>query len=196
MKNFQVKLATFILTLILASCSKDDAPKPFPLPVNEEEVITTVTAVYIPVGGGTNVTLRSRDLDGDGPNAPVVTVSTPFALNKTYNGQVTILNETTNPADDITVEVQEEGVDHQLFYQKTGTLPAFGYATDSSNFDSNGKPIGLKTTFVTTTAATGSLSITLRHLPNKSAAGVSGGDITNAGGATDFQVLFTGVSVQ
>ena len=196
MKNFQVKLATFILTLILASCSKDDAPKPFPLPVNEEEVITTVTAVYIPVGGGTNVTLRSRDLDGDGPNTPEINVSGSFALNKTYNGQVTILNETTNPAKNVTLEVQEEGVDHQLFYQKTGTLPAFGYATDTSNFDSNGKPIGLKSTFVTTTAATGSLSITLKHLPNKSAAGVSGGDITNAGGATDFQVLFTGVSVQ
>jgi hypothetical protein len=30
----------------------------------------------------------------------------------------------------------------------------------------------------------------LRHLPNKSAAGVAAGDITNAGGATDAQVTY------
>lgn len=194
MKNVQVKITAILVTLFFASCNNDDAP--VPVPVNEEEVITTVRAVYTPVGGGTAITLQYRDLDGDGPNAPAVTVSGNFNLNTTYNGQVTILNETTNPADDITVEVQEEGVDHQLFYQKTGTLPNFAYATGASDLDTNGRPIGLQTTFTTTTAATGSLKITLRHLPNKSGVGVPAGDITNAGGATDFEVTFDGINVQ
>lgn len=196
MKNLKVKLVVLLVTITFASCNKDDAAAPFPLPINEEEVITTVTAVYTPQGGGTAVTLRSRDLDGNGPNAPIVTVSSAFDLNKTYDGLVTILNETKNPAGDITTEVKQEAVDHQLFYQKTGTLPNVTYSSNVSNFDVNGKPLGLQSVFSTTTAATGSLTITLRHLLNKSGTGVSGGDITNAGGATDFVITFPGISVQ
>ena len=196
MKNLKVKLVALLVTITFASCNNDDAAAPFPLPINEEEVITTVTAVYTPQGGGTAITLRYRDLDGDGPNARVVTVSGAFALNKTYDGLVTILNETKNPAGDITTEVKEEAADHQLFYQKTGTLPNVTYSSNVNNFDANGKPLGLQSVFTTTTAATGILKITLRHLPNKSAAGVSAGDITNAGGATDFEVIFNGISVQ
>ena len=40
------------------------------------------------------------------------------------------------------------------------------------------------------TPATGNLTITLRHLPNKSGVNVPGGDITNAGGGTDAEVVF------
>ncbi|HBK71516.1 MAG TPA: type 1 periplasmic binding fold superfamily protein, partial [Flavobacteriaceae bacterium] len=35
----------------------------------------------------------------------------------------------------------------------------------------------------------------LRHEPNKSASGVSDGDITNAGGETDIEVIFN-ITVQ
>ena len=51
-------------------------------------------------------------------------------------------------------------------------------------FDSN------KFTLTTKNAATGDLVVTLRHLPNKSAPGVADGEITNAGGATDFAVTY------
>lgn len=137
-------------TLTFSSCSNDDDE---PAPVNEEELITTVTAIYTPVGGGTAVTLQYKDLDGEGANAPVITVSSAFAKNKTYNGTVTFKNESANPAEDITPEIVEEGVDHQLFYQKTGTLNAFTYGTASSNFDKNGKPVGLQSVFTTTEVA-------------------------------------------
>ena len=195
MKNLKINALVFLAILSISSCSKDDDPIVTP-PVNEEEVITTVTAVFTPQGGGTAITLRSRDLDGDGPAAPAVTVSGAFAQSKTYDGLVTVLNEAVSPADDITLEIIEEAADHQLFYQKTGNLPNFVYATSSDNLDANGKPIGIKTVFTTTTAAAGSLTITLRHLPNKSAAGVAGGDITNAGGTSDFEVTYPGIVVQ
>jgi hypothetical protein len=45
-------------------------------------------------------------------------------------------------------------------------------------------------TLTTGNVGTGNLTVTLRHLPNKSALGVSTGDITNAGGATDAYVSF------
>lgn len=165
--------------LLAVSCSNDDNG-----PVNEEEVITTVTTTL--TGGGQVITLTSRDLDGDGPNAPTITVSGNLTANTTYAGEVSFLNETVSPADNITVEVEEEGVDHQVFYQLPSALGTIAY----TDVDLNGKPIGLAFTLTTGNAGTGNLTVTLRHLPNKSATGVAAGDITNAGGATDALVTY------
>ncbi|MBD3724793.1 MAG: type 1 periplasmic binding fold superfamily protein [Flavobacteriaceae bacterium] len=171
-----LKLASFaLLVFTLFSCSDDDSA-----PVNEEEVITTVT---ITLDNGSNVvTLKSQDLDGDGPNAPVITVSGNLDANSTYLGSVEFLNELENPAEDIT----EEGVEHQIFYQLTNSLGSFTY----DDVDDNGDPIGVEFTLVTGNAGTGTLTVTLRHEPNKEASGVSDGDITNAGGSTDAEVSF------
>jgi hypothetical protein len=187
-QKFKFYALALVTALIFSSCSNDD-DNPAP-PVNEEELITTVTAIYTPVGGGATVTLQYKDLDGEGANAPVITVSGAFAKNKTYNGTVTFKNELANPDEDITPEIVEEGEEHQIFYQKTGTLNAFKYGTAASNFDTNGKPIGLQSVFTTTEAASGTLTITLRHEPNKSATNVASGDITNAAGSTDAEVSF------
>lgn len=180
MKNLKLIALLVIPVLFSTSCSNDDAP------VNEEEVITTVTTTL--VGGGQIITLTSRDLDGDGPNAPVVTVSGNLTAGITYTGSTTFLNELVNPAEDITEEVEEEGVDHQVFYQLPSSVGTVTY-TDT---DANGKPIGLNFTLVAgTSGTTGTLTVTLRHLPNKSATGVAAGDITNAGGNTDAAVSFS-----
>lgn len=192
-KQFKFYALALVAALTFSSCSNDD-DNPAP-PVNEEELITTVTAIYTPVGGGTAITLQYKDLDGEGANPPVIIVSSPFEKNKTYNGVVTFKNELANPPEDITPEILEEGDEHQLFYQKTGTLNPFTYGTASSNFDKNGKPIGLQSVFATTGAASGTLTITLRHEPNKSGANVAAGDITNAAGSTDAEVSFS-ISVQ
>ncbi len=195
MKNLKTPFFALLAFFSLVSCSKDEEI----IAVNPEEVITTVTIVFTPADGSSLVTLTSRDLDGEGPNNPIVTVSGTFAQNKTYNGDVRVLNEYVSPSEDKTSEIISEGVDHQFFYQKTGNLPAFNYApmtTTPTNFDSNGQPVGNKTVFVTTTAATGTLKITLRHEGDKTNPNVVNGDITNATGATDFEVVFTGLIVQ
>lgn len=193
-KTKTISISKYLILVCLFSfsfiaCDKDDDP--IAPPVNEEELITTVKAIFTPEGGGTPITLTYKDLDGDGSGAPVVTVSGKFAQNKTYTGEVEFLNESVNPIEDITEEIIEEALDHQIFYQKTGSLPSFVYSTDASNLDSNGKPIGLKVVFTTLTAATGELKIILKHLPNKTAAGVATGDMTNAGGSTDAEAKFT-----
>ena len=180
MKNLKITTLALVALLALSSCSKDDTP-----PVNEEELITTVTVVFTPQGGGTPITLQYKDLDGDGPNAPDITVPA-LAANTTYTGTVTILNETENPPGDITSEVEAEGDEHQLFFQAPSAVGTFVY-TDK---DKNNNPIGLKFTLTTKNAASGDLVVTLRHLPNKSASGVASGDITEAGGATDFAVTY------
>ena len=171
-----------LMAFYITGCGNDDAP----ILINEDEVITTITATFTPENGGTPIVLTSRDLDGDGPTPPVVTVSGEFIAATTYNGQVTFLNELATPAEDITEEVEEEGAEHQVFFQQAG----LGIITYTDQ-DSNGNPIGLTVTYQTTdVAASGNMIITLRHEPNKSAAGVAGGDITNAGGSTDAEVSF------
>ena len=62
----------------------------------------------------------------------------------------------------------------------------FAYADQ----DNNGNPIGLSFELTTGDAGNESYTITLRHEPDKTASGVSGGDITNAGGETDIEVVF------
>jgi len=180
MKNLKLIALLVIPVIFSTSCSNDDAP------VNEEEVITTVRTTL--TGGGQVITLTSRDLDGDGPNAPVVTVSGNLVAGTTYTGSTEFLNELEDPAEDITVEVEEEGADHQVFYQLPSSIGTVTY-TDT---DANGRPIGLNFTLVAgTSGSTGTLTVTLRHLPNKTATGVAAGDITNAGGNTDAAVTFS-----
>ena len=112
MKNLKSLAVAIFVTLLFISCSNNDTPEQ----INEEEVITTMTVTLAPNGGGTSITLQTRDLDGDGPNAPEVTVSGNLVTGVTYNGTIVLLNETESPAENITEEVEEESLVHQFFY--------------------------------------------------------------------------------
>jgi hypothetical protein len=170
------------ISSIFAACSDNDNP----VVINEEEVITTVRATLVPQNGGTAVTLESIDLDGDGPNAPAITVSGSFDSNTMYAGTLKILNETESPADDITLEILEEDEEHQFFFSFTNEIATATYADQ----DSNGNPVGVVFNLSTGTAGSGGFTVILRHEPEKSADNVNTGDITNAGGATDVEVTF------
>ncbi|UOB17470.1 type 1 periplasmic binding fold superfamily protein [Abyssalbus ytuae] len=182
-------LTFFALGAVLVSCSSDDDN---PEPVNEEEVITTLTVTLTPQGG-TPVILESKDLDGDGPNDPVITVSGNLAANTTYNGTIVLLNETETPAEDITEEVEEEAEEHQFFYEIRDNLDAtVAYDDTEADYPPNTgtNPVGLSFILTAGNASTGSFRVTLKHEPNKDATGVADGDITNAGGETDIDQTF------
>lgn len=188
MKTFKLIPIALIALLSFNSCSNDDSK-----PVNEEEVITTVTITLTPVGGGTPVILTSRDLDGEGPDAPIITSTGSLIAMTPYNGTISLLNELTNPADNISLEVEEEGDEHQFFFSTSGGLTGtFAYG----DTDNNGNPIGLDFTFTASAnSQSGNLTVILKHEPNKSAENVASGDITNAGGETDVEEEFP-VTVQ
>lgn len=186
MKNNLKFSALFISSfLFLTSCSNDDSPAP----VNEEEVITTVKITLLS-SSSSSIVMKSTDLDGDGPNPPeYILTGGNLVAGESYTGSVEFLNELENPVGNITEEVEAEGQDHQVFYQLPASIGNITY--DALNVDANGKPIGLEFNLVAgTSGSTGNLTVTLRHLPNKSANGVSNGDITNAGGSTDAEVSF------
>ena len=164
-----------LLSVVIISCSKDDDS---PEPINEEEVITTMTVVLNPG----NITLKSQDLDGDGPNPPSVTVSGNLSANTTYTGSVTFLNELESPAEDITEEVEEEDDEHQVIFVSSGVA----LSVSDLNKDGNGNDLGTQFSLNTAAAGSGTLRIVLRHEPTKP----NDGTLAGAGGETDIDVSF------
>ena len=182
MKNMKFLTAALIISSLFIGCSKDDAPEP----VNDEEVITTLTVTLVPADGGTAVILQTRDLDGDGPDAPVITTG-DLTAGVTYSGSIVLLNETEDPAENITEEVEEENLEHQFFYTSTGGLDI---TTSDVNLDDDGNLLGTEFTLVAGAVSSGTLTFTLRHEPTKPNTGLE-----DARGETDISATFN-VSVQ
>ncbi|MEJ6795824.1 MAG: type 1 periplasmic binding fold superfamily protein [Flavobacteriales bacterium] len=188
MKKINLLLALGVFSMLfITSCEKDEPEDPI-IP-NEEEVITTLNFTLTPDGGGTPVVLSFQDLDGDGGNAP--TISEGILDNNTiYNGSLELLNELEDPAEDITLEVAEEELEHQFFYETLFPTELSDVNIAYNDLDEEGNPIGLSTVLTTGEMGSGTITVTLRHEPNKDAEGVSSGDIANAGGETDIEVTF------
>ena len=93
-----------------------------------------------------------------------------------------MLNETVDPSENVTEEVDEEALEHQFFYTIGGNLDV---ATEYENFDADGNPLGTLLMLSTGEASSGTLTLTLRHEPNKPNTGLS-----DAGGETDIEVTF------
>ncbi|WP_375239509.1 type 1 periplasmic binding fold superfamily protein [Aurantibacter sp.] len=178
MKTFKL-LNVLAILLLTFSCSSDDDMNP--LPVNEEELITTVKVVLTHATSST-VTLTYTDLDGDGSGLAVIDVDGDFDANTNYTGTVQFLNETESPAEDITLEVEQEADEHQVFYTFENALNITAAATD---VDGNNNLLGLEFSFNTGAASSGAFTLTLRHEPTKPNFGLS-----DAGGETDVEVTF------
>jgi hypothetical protein len=155
-------LSLFAMTVLLSSaCNRDDDDNN----PNEEELITSVILTFT-APGGANTSFSFKDTDGDGGADPVVQNIT-LAAATNYTLAVKFLDE-SNPADveDITVEVEEESADHLVCFTTEGGVPQ----PTIDDTDGNGKPLGLSSKVVTTTAGTGKITVSLKHQPDKNAA--------------------------
>lgn len=189
MRKHNLKTLWLAAALLLTgvACSSED-----PEIINEEELITTVNVTFTnTVTSGDVVTVSFRDLDGPGGDNPVIDDLT-LTANASYTYSIEFLNEQSSPVDNITAEVRAEGADHQVFLIGGGNA---NITTTYSDQDINGNPIGLTGTATTGDAGNGAFSIVLVHLPNKSATGVSDGNIASAGGEEDIRVQFN-LSIQ
>lgn len=184
-KIFRPYLAFFAIGSLLtfSSCGSDDDPNPS----NEEELITTVTIVLEPSEDAPKSAQRVeatwRDMDGFGGTVPTIGALV-LQSGVTYNATVTLLNEQANPDVDVTEEVEEEGTEHQLFYQVSGA----DVTVTPTDRDANGRILGLISTVVAGTASTtpGTLRIVLKHQPDGQKTDTS----TINTGETDVDVLF------
>ena len=177
---FVYYLAFVGIAITALSCNNDDTMTP-----NEPEVITTAILSLVPEGGTESINLVWRDLDGDGANPPEITGDT-LAANTRYTTALILLNETTNPAINITAEILLEDIEHQAFYNTTVSGMTILY----NDMDIQGYPLGLEMEVNTGGPSGGTINVVLRHMPDKAAEGVAQGNIANANGETDLNVDF------
>lgn len=172
-------MALAVLITVSMSCNSDD-----PEMINEEELITTVNVNFANNGTDDVVTGTFRDLDGPGGEAPTISGVT-LDTNATYTVTLEFLNEAETPVEDITAEVREEDLDHQVFFIIGGNINiTYAYGDQ----DRQGNPLGLTGSLTTNVAGNANIQVVLIHEPNKSSNGVSDGNLANAGGEEDIRV--------
>jgi hypothetical protein len=164
----------------LSSCKKDEDLVTTPPAVeNVEEVITTLTLNFTDAAGvQPDVTVTFRDPDGDGGVGPDIFDTIRLQNNTTYNMSLTLLNETESPAEDITVEVQDEDDEHLFCFTPTGADVAIVRTDSDGTFE-----VGLESQWTVGSVSTGTTQIVLKHQP-----GIKDG--TCSPGETDIDVTF------
>jgi hypothetical protein len=166
-----------LLAFTLTACSKDKDEV-----VNEEELITTVILNFQEVGGVDAFIVEFRDPDGEGGNPPTAFSDITLKPDANYSCNITMLNESVNPAESITDEIEEEADDHELFLIPSGA----NIDITRVDLDSKNLPVGLSSTWATGNASTGTVRVVLKHKPGSKAAGDA---VTK--GETDIDLNFT-----
>ena len=153
-------------------------------PCTEESLISTVRWSFLSQGGTERkyFTVFTREVDGGSPSILLDTLS----ADTVYDVNVDVWSTTCGQGRNITPVIEAEGDLHQFFYLADGVDISIAY----NDTDVNGLPIGVATVWTANTISSGGLRIVLRNAPDKNAAGVSDGDISNAGGETDIEVFF------
>ncbi|WP_276374538.1 hypothetical protein [Chryseolinea sp. H1M3-3] len=187
-------VAVFVAAFVLSGCDDDD-------PVKEDvpELITTATLAFTPQSGGNVVTVTATDPDGEGIKGIEVDGPINLEANKTYSMSISLINGLAQPSDpayNITEEVEEEGDEHMFYFSWTNNV--FSDPEGNGNIDnrsdevgyqdqdSNALPLGLETSWTTAAAATGEFRVLLKHQPDLKSA-TSG----SSEGETDLDITFT-----
>lgn len=182
MKTYSILVIT-LFTLFVTGCKKDDdAPLPSnngTPPVHEEELITSAILSFVDTAGiQPSVQYAFRDPDGDGGNTPTQHDTIRLVANTYYNATIQLLNEAENPAEDITLEVQQEDDEHLFCYAPSNTNISIVRTDTDGTYE-----VGITTFWSTGASANGETTVTLKHQP-----GVKNG--TCAPGDTDIEVTF------
>ena len=174
--------AYLLLVLFTLACKRNNNSAPNPQDQNEEELITTVSLI-IKEGSTLVDTFSFRDVDGVGGASPTIE-QVILSANKTYSCTLLLLDESKNPTDTISAEVEEEKNEHQFFFHPSGGA---NLTITYDDADDNGVPLGLLTTFTTGAISTGKLGVVLKHQPDVKPTSGNGNESL---GETDVEVEF------
>ena len=195
-KNLQL-LAILFSVITIIGCSKDDDVAPEE--ENEVEVFTDVTLVFTNTADVNDVvTASAQDPDGTGIQELQILDAITLAADTEYTLTYEILNA-LDPADieDIGSEILEEDNEHQFFFSFTenvfanptgnGNIDAAADPINYNDADENGNPVGLSSTWTTSSTASSGASFTVRlqHQPDVKTATSGSND-----GDTDFALTF------
>ena len=162
---------------------------------NEEEIITDVVLTWSPVDGGDTLRVRAQDPDGEGPLDLEILDDIALVENTTYTLTLELSNSVEG--EDITTEISEEDDEHMFFFAFTDSIftspPGDGNVDNRADsiayndFDENGLPVGLSTTWTTPAnmGFGGTFRIVLKHQPD-----IKSATSTVDDGGTDLDLSF------
>lgn len=152
----------FSVAFIYNSCKKEEKTVSPPDP--ENEFLTTVQLIITNASDPTDKqTVAVKQMPDEEIDYSDATMN--LKKNTVYNVSVKFLDETTDPAGDITEDIYDRRNYHLICFNVSGGAKLTIERTDK---DTN-KPaleIGLEDTFTTGDAGSGSLNVQLRHQPN------------------------------
>ena len=136
-------------------------------------VVTSLILNFTPEGGGDTLSFAWADPEGDGD--PIVDdIVLPDASDHSHHDalsymlDVEVWNEMEDPAEDVTIDIDELAEEHQFFF--TGSAvegPATGANGDAiiaheyADSDADGVPVGLSNSIQTLDWGSGELTVTL-----------------------------------
>jgi len=182
MKKSAIAIISASFILLWSACKKEEKIVDPPAPDNE--VITTVRLIAVNAADATDVdTAQWRDLTPNDGNPDLSQANLKLKAGAVYNMSLTFLDETKNPAEDITEEIHERSIYHLICYEPSSGL---GITVQRTDYDDNTPKLelGLQAKATTTSAASGTLQVSLHHQPS----GKNGTDC--AIGSTDAEVTF------
>lgn len=177
-----VGLSGMLIALIIG-CKKDNTTPQDNHEHDESELITTVQLNFSGKGisgNDTTFTALFNDPDGTGGNKPISFDTIRLTVNKTYTCDLILLDKSKNPIDTISNEVLKEADEH-LFFFTPSNKDALSISINDK--DTKGRNLGLKTSWVTSKAITGTVKVKLMHQP-----GVKDG--SSETGDTDVEIDF------
>lgn len=186
---------------LLSACSELD-------PVKEDtpELISRVTLTFTPMNTSVPIVeVTATDPDGEGVKNIVADGPINLSNATTYVLSIQLINGLAIPGTkgyDLTEEVAEEGDEHQFFFSWSdpivfadptgnGNIDQHGdpvnYSGGPSAVDVNGRPLGIFTTWTTSTGTSaGNFRVVLKHQP-----GIKSETSDVTVGETDLDLTFT-----
>lgn len=181
MKNIVKYCVIFLLfAVFISACRKNRGES------NDEELLTTLTLTFIPVTGGAPLVFEYDDPDGPGgidPSQDEIILT----ANQSYEVSVQLTNKTTNPDTDVTSEIIEESDAHRFYYEPSA---ASNITVTDLDMDINGVPLGITSTWHTTSAATGIIRITLRHYAGNPPGKLLSDPVNSSKSVSDVEIEF------
>lgn len=168
------------VSFFVGACKKEEQNV---APTDDNEAITTAILSLTNTANAQDVvTATIESLNTNTPDRTKATLN--LRANATYSGTVQLYDKTQTPTLDATAEIREKANEHLFVYTTSATSLLTVAITDKDSNPSPGPyPIGLAFSLKAGSAATGSLTVQLRHQP-----GSKNGTITP--GTDDLNVNF------
>lgn len=164
---------------MFASCEKDDNDVDTPDDDHEEELITTVRLIFTPTQVVAQPdTFEFKDVDGPGGADPTAFDTLKLNANEIYTVETEFWNEAEATPENITIEVSEEDDEHIICFTPSNSNIVVTRTDSDGNYE-----VGLESSWVTTTATTGNVTVSLKHQPDVK-------DGTCGPGESDVEVEF------